>query len=680
MSVGENLAASLKRATDREMSVLELVGLAESLRATAPLQTIAQLYTVWIEHNAEHPLVYAVLFNHSAILTEMNDLQGAREALERSLAINPDFAPSRINLGRIYERFGSPDLSVEQWNVAIERMANVNGLSITHKTAALNQKARVLEANAQDEASEAMLKQSIEIDPSQSEVVQHYLAARQRLCEWPLIAPFERVTREKLMRNMSPLSMAVYTDDPMLQLASNADYNKRDVGDPTAPLMTSHWAARETRKGAPLRIGYLSSDLRTHAIGFLMAEMFGLHNRANVEVHVYYCGIVPDDAMMQRIKGTVDHWTSITEMDDVTAAQRISDDGIQILVDVNGYTRDGRLKLLALRPAPVIVNWLGFPGSMASPYHHYIISDDWIIPPAHEMYFTEKVLRLPCYQPNDRQRIVSDRTPTRAEMELPEDAIVYCCFNGTQKITRHSFDRWLSILKRVPNSVLWLLSGNEEAHKRLRDYAEAQGIAGTRLIFAKKMPNPEHLARYPLADLFLDTSPYGAHTTASDALWMGVPVLTLNGRAFATRVCSSLVRAAGLPELVCHTPQEYIDRAVALGKDKAALQTYREKLAAQRDSCDLFNTPKLVTALEGLYQQMWADYENGTLPQPDLTNLETYLEVGIKPDHDATEVLAMPDYTGWWQQNLAQRHAHRPIPADNRLWTQEAINMLAKGR
>lgn len=671
MSMSESVENSVKRASESGMSVLELVGLAEKLKVQAGHVPVATLYKTWIENNNGHQLLYAVLFNYSAVLTEMGNLQGAREALEASLSLNPDFAPARINLGRIYERFGSPDLSVEQWTTAIDRLAIVNGTNIAHKTTALNQMARVLESNSRDEASEALLRQSLEIDPHQSEVLQHYLAARQRLCEWPLVQPFDRVSREAMMSNMSPLSMAVYTDDPLLQLASNALYNKRDVGDPVAPVMTSHWAAREGRKGAPLRIGYLSSDLRTHAIGFLMAEMFELHNRQEVEVFVYYCGIIPDDAMMQRIKGTVDHWVSITEMDDATAARRIADDGIQILVDVNGYTRDGRVKMLPLRPAPVIVNWLGFPGSMASPYHHYIIADDWIIPPEHEIYFSEKVLRLPCYQPNDRKRVISSKTPTRQEMGLPEEAMVYCCFNGTQKISQPTFNRWLTILKRVPNSVLWLLSGNDEAQKRLCEYAEVRGVDPSRFIFAAKMPNAEHLARYPLADLFLDTSPYGAHTTASDAMWMGVPVLTLDGRAFASRVCGSLVRAAGIPELACATPDEYVDRAVALGKDREALSTYRQKLAAQRDSCDLFNTPKLVQSLESLYKQMWSDYESGSLPQPDLTNLDVYLEIGSKQDHDAMEVLALDDYEGWWAQNISKRHHHRPVQTDHRFWTEK---------
>ena len=205
-----------------------------------------------------------------------------------------------------------------------------------------------------------------------------------------------------------------------------------------------------------------------------------------------------------------------------------------------------------------------------------MIADEWIIPPESEMYYAEKVVRLPCYQPNDRKRVRSPaqarRVPKRA---CPEDAFVFCCFNGSQKYSKFTFDRWIEILKGVPNSVLWLIDAAEETKTRLWAYAEQNGIARSRIVFAPKLQNAFHLARYPLADLFLDTAPYGAHTTASDALWMGVPVLTLSGRSFASRVCGSLVRSAGLPELICQTPQEFVARAIALGHNRTEVKAYR---------------------------------------------------------------------------------------------------------
>jgi predicted O-linked N-acetylglucosamine transferase (SPINDLY family) len=299
------------------------------------------------------------------------------------------------------------------------------------------------------------------------------------------------------------------------------------------PHTVGRWIPPETPRSGRLRIGYVSSDLREHAVGFLTAEIFELHDRDAVEVFAYYTGPNMTDATRARIEATVDHWTDISGLGDAEAARRIVHDEIDILVDVNGYTKDGRTKLFARRPAPIIVNWLGFPGTMGTPHHNYIVADDRVIPKEFEKYYTEKVLRLPCYQSNDRRRVVAEHRPSRAEAGLPEDAFVYCCFNGPQKITRSTFGRWMTILKGVPNSVLWLLSSNALTDERLRQLAAQHDVAPERLIFAPKLRNEYHLARYPLADLFLDSAPYGAHTTASDALWMGVP----RQRRRAERAC-----------------------------------------------------------------------------------------------------------------------------------------------
>lgn len=661
------LASALARATDKSLSVLELIQIVEQIRITGDAAGVRLLYETWIDHNETDPLLYAVLFNFSVTLSDAGLFDESRQALERAITLKPDFAPLHINLGRLYERNRDIAGAVTEWTKVIDTLQQINGPSIQHKITALNQSARVLEAVGKDGAAEAMLRGSIEIDPSQREPIQHLLALRQRACEWPIVAPWERVSRAALMRGMSPLSSAGYGDDPVLQLATAWNYNQYDVGLPNPKAMPSHWAAIG-HTGGRLRIGYLSSDLREHAVGHLMAEVFAHHDREKVEIFAYYCGIKTNDPMHLAYQKQADHWCDVSGMTDAAAAQRMADDGIQILVDVNGYTRDGRTKLVALRPAPVIVNWLGFPGTTGSPYHNYIVADDWIIPPEYEIYYSEKVLRLPCYQPTNRNRMVSEHRPTRTEAGLPEDQMVFCSFNGTHKITRFTFDRWLTILSRVPGSVLWLLSSTDTVQERLHQYAARRGIAPQRLIFAEKRPNPDHLARYPLADLFLDNLPYGAHTTASDALWMGVPVLTLSGRSFASRVCGSLVRSAGLPELVCTHPDEFIDHAVALGRDRDFLHQYRDRLVAGRDSCVLFDVPGLVKSLEGLYVQMWQEFRDGRLPQPDLTNLAEYFEIGIEHDQEAEDVLALADYDAWWRKRLQARHALRPLQPDHRLF------------
>ncbi|HEY5282956.1 MAG TPA: glycosyl transferase, partial [Polyangia bacterium] len=568
------------------------------------------------------------------------------------------------NLGRVYERLGNAGLALVQWSVAVGKMSAVNGPAITHKTTALNQSARALETANQDDSAEEMLRHSLELDSHQREPIQHLIALRQRQCKWPVVLPSERVSPTLLMEGMSPLSAAAHTDDPLLQLAMAGNYNRMDVGTPAGAVQS--WPSAKNSSG-PLRIGYLSSDLREHAVGYLMTEVLGLHDRKKVEVFVYYCGPETSDTLHAHFKQTSDHWVAITQMSDAEAARRIAEDGIQILVDLNGYTREARLKLVALRPAPIIVNWLGYPGTMASPYHHYLIADDWIIPESHEMYYSERIVRLPCYQPSNRNRKIAERTPSRKEFGLPEQAMVYCCFNGAHKINRFTFERWLMILAQVPGSVLWLLGSTAAANERLRGYAAERGIARERLIFAEKAANPAHLARYVLADLFLDTAPYGAHTTGSDALWMGVPVLTLSGRSFASRVCGSLVRSAGLPELICASAEEFVERAVAMGRDPGLLRGLRERLRASRDTCVLFDMPGLVARLEDQYQQMWAQFSRGELPRPDLDNLDVYLEIGGKVDHETIEVQSVGDYHTWWTEKLATRHRFRPIAHDHRL-------------
>jgi predicted O-linked N-acetylglucosamine transferase (SPINDLY family) len=660
-------ASALKTLAERNLTVIELIQTAEALRASGAMELNLDLYKRWIAANQGNPLLYVAHFNHSVVLTSLGDLAGAREALQSAIALQPDFCPARINLGGIFERLGAADQAIAQWTAVVNHLAPITGVAVGHKLAALKQIGRVLETNFPANA-EMVLRQSLEIDPTQRELVEHFVALRLQQCEWPIVSA-SGVPKHALMRKMGPLPMAIYTDDPLLQLATAWDYNKDTIG---YPVPCPDVKPRALNSGR-LRVGYLSSDLRSHAIGSLMPEVFELHDRSKVEVFAYYCGIAAEDPIKVRLRSAIEHWVDISSMDDDSAARRIAADRIDILIDVNGYTREARTGLLAMRPAPIIVNWLGYPGTMGSPYHHYIIADDWIIPKDHEIYFSEKVVRLPCYQPNDRKRVIATRRPTRAEAKLPDNAFVYCCFNGAQKISRFTFQRWMTILGRVPGSVLWLLDGGEETRKRLLELAAQSGIGPERLVFAPRIAHPDHLARYPLADLFLDTAPYGAHTTASDALWMGVPILTLSGHSFASRVCGSLARSAGVPDLVCATPEEFVERAIALGGNRAELQRYKDRIEAGRQTCVLFDMNVLVKHLEALYQEMWQEFHKGQRPRPDLTNLDVYQEVGIEDDHDALEILAIKDYRTWYRDKLARRHRRCAIGPDRRVWTAAAI-------
>jgi predicted O-linked N-acetylglucosamine transferase (SPINDLY family) len=662
-----------RKAQAGELSLAALVTVAAELTAAGQSAQARQLYDIWASANSDDPQLYVALFNNAVLATETGDPVRAEEALRRAIELNPDFLPAHINLGGLLERAGAPDRAVAQWRDAAARALPVNGHSVRYVTAALKQIARVMSDRQQSESAELAIRLSLEIDPSQGDALEQFMALRLAQCRWPIAEPLERLNRTDLTRGIHPLSMAAYTDDPLLQLGASDHYSKAQAYDHMDNPSCDRRNAPIDVENRRLRVGYVSSDLRDHAIGYLMAEMFEVHDRSRMDVFAYYCGPESASALHDRISKAVEHWTPIRGMSDDEAAAKIAADGIDILVDVNGHTRDSRTGVFARRPAPIQVNWLGYPGTMGTPYHHYIIADETIIPPEAELYYSEKVLRLPCYQPNDRRRVVAARTPTRAEAGLPDSAFVYCCFNGPHKITRFTFLRWLEILRRVPNGVLWLLDGPAETQQRLRDFAEANGVAGERIIFAPKLANPEHLARYRLADAFLDTTPYGAHTTASDALWMGVPVLTVPGRCFASRVCASLVRAAGLPDLVCTSASDYVERAVELAGNPARLAILKRRLLLGRDDCVLFNTEMLVRNLEDLYSRMAADYARGFLPQPDLTNLEDYFEVGLAQDHDARETGSIADYHDVYKSGLARRHRCRQLHPDQRLWMQADI-------
>ena len=315
---------------------------------------------------------------------------------------------------------------------------------------------------------------------------------------------------------------------------------------------------KKTRTDWPrrVRVGYVSSDFREHAVGFALCEVPELHDRSKFEIFAYYSGRTSlNDDTQRRIKTAVEHWREIDGITDVDVAKQIVNDQIDILVDLNGYTKSATTRIFAYRPAPVIVNWCGYPGTMGSPYHNYIIADPQIIPPDKQVYYSEGVLYIPCNQPIDRKRNVAPRTATRADVGLADDVFVYACFNGMQKVTHACYQRWMSILAATPAAVLWLLTGDQATNAGLAATAADNGIDPKRIIFAQKAVNPQHLARLHLADLFLDTFPYGAHSTGADALTMTLPVLTMPGKTFASRFCSSVVRAAGVGDLVCATPE-----------------------------------------------------------------------------------------------------------------------------
>jgi len=671
--------STLQRVTASAIDLQDLIQACQALANAGRVELAQQVYKVWTGFNPDHPHRYAVEFNRAVLLSAAGDLTEAETALRAAIEARPSFMPAYINLGGVLERKGDYDAAIALWMSGVDQLQTVSSEALSHKTTLLKQISRVLMDKQRGAGAEATLLACLENDSTQRDAVGQYVPLRIGQCKWPVLTPTAQVDHATLMRGIQPLSLAAFSDDPLLLLAAAWLYVKDDIENKAKLPPVDRRNAPIDLTGRRMRIGYVSSDLRDHAIGYLMAEVLELHDRSNVEVFAYYCWPPSDSPHAQRNKAAVEHWVDIREMSDEQATARIAADGIDVLVDVNGLTKDARTGVFANRAAPIQVNWLGFPGSMGSPYHNYIIADDWIIPPGSELYYSEKVVRLPCYQANDRRRVVAEHRPSRTEVGLPEDGVVFCCFNGAQKISRFTFDRWMEILKRTPGSVLWLLDTHSDTNGRLADQAEARGVARERIVFAAKLANPYHMARYALADLFLDTSPYGAHTTASDALWMGVPVLTLSGRSFASRVCGSLVRSAGLPELVCETPHDFVEQAVALAADPGRLQSLRARLKASRDTCVTFDMDLLTSELEALYLRMCEDHQAGLTPQPDLCNLDAYLEAGIKSNPDVEEMLAVPDYHERYLKALSARHRMRPLPADGKLWTPEQIALIDAG-
>ncbi len=666
------LAGFLEKARQQRLPLTELFQFAESFNSAGQREQAAELYKSWIAYNDSNPLLHLVYFNYSVTLRQMGDLAGSIHALRACLKLEPRFGQGHINLGRALEDAGLTGQAIQQWQAYAEMTSEITPERVAHRLMVLQHMGRVLENAGLMEEAENTLWKAIEMRPDKTEAGQHWTALRQRQCKWPTLVPSEHVSSRQLLDALSPLTLACYADDPVFQLAKAYRYCKSLVGRPDLSGFSKLPPRHQSKTGQRLRVGYVSSDLRDHAVGFALSEVFESHDKSSVEIYAYYCGEArTDDATQRRIMSAVDCWRDISAVSDSEAAKQIIADEIDILVDVNGYTKHARTKIFAYRPAPVIVNFCGYPGSMGSPFHQYIIADEHIIPPENEIYYSEKVLRIPCNQPVDRKRQIAPR-PSRAEVGLPEDAFIFACFNGMQKITAQCFARWMAILCATPGSVLWLLGGGEDVDRRLRQAAEQMGVAPERLIFAPKAPNPKHLARIGLADLFLDTFPYGAHSTAADALTMGLPVLTVPGNGFASRFCSSIVAAAGVPELICDGPDDFVRKAIGFARDRQSLATVRQALERQRDASVLRDIPALVRRLEQLFWQMQGECERGETPVPDLSNLDVYYEVGAEIMKENVEFDDSSTYRQRYIEKLAQWHAFSPIPLDHRLWTAAA--------
>ncbi|HEV3138599.1 MAG TPA: hypothetical protein VGZ26_11860, partial [Pirellulales bacterium] len=373
---------------------------------------------------------------------------------------------------------------------------------------------------------------------------------------------------------------------------------------------------RTRDRNSKITVGYVSADFHSHATAQLTAELFEKHDRGHFSIIGYSFGPNDSSPMRRRLVNAFDRFVDLKNTAYQEAAELIAADGVQIAVDLKGQTMDSRQEIFSFRPAPIQVSYLGYPSTMGAPFIDYILVDDFVVPSDQQPFYTEKLVHLPgCYQVNDSQREIASHTPSRAECGLPEQGFVFCCFNNNYKITPAVFGVWMKLLQAVPGSVLWLLEGNRFAPANLRREALARGVAAERLVFAPRLPLAEHLARHRVADLFVDTIPYNAHTTASEALWAGCPLLTIAGETFASRVAGSLLRAVGLPELITTCLDEYEQLALRLATDPKQLADLRARLQTNKSTSALFDGGQFARNLEKAYVAMLEIYASGEKPR-----------------------------------------------------------------
>jgi protein O-GlcNAc transferase len=532
--------------------------------------------------------------------------QDANEAFEKACALAPADAEAWHRRGVVLQQLRRIAEALAAYERAVA-IAPDNLAARSDRANLLFEIERFEEAAADYAAIESA-------DPNRPSYIPGYLTlCRMKICDWKGLdearAAVAAGVREGLFV-IDPMGHSVMSSSAESQLLCARIWTREKF----PPQGAAFWAGPGHRHER-IRIAYVSSDFRTHAVASLIAGVFDHHDRANFEVTGLSYG--PDDGspMRRRLEQAFDRFIDIRDRDDTGVTAVLREMEIDIAIDLTGYTGVSRTGLFARRIAPVQVNYLGFPSTMGAEYMDYIIADRTVIPPEDVEHYSEQVVWLPDqYQANDRKRALAPRIPSREEAGLPANGFVYCCFNNNHKITPEMFSIWMRLLAQVEGSVLWLYQDNSAAARNLRREAQARGISGERLIFAPRVEPMEHLARHTLADLFLDTLPYNAHTTASDALWTGIPIITVPGATFAGRVATSLVTAAGVPELAVPALEDYEQLALALARDPERLRAVRDKILRNRETCALFDTEKITRYLEAAYRRMHERHRAGEPP------------------------------------------------------------------
>ena len=546
--------------------------------------------------------------NRGGLLVGLKQWNAARSSLDRATALKPDLAEAYFFLATLWAQVGQSEAAVENFDRAIAVKPDFVDAYRGRATALIELK-RFLPAIES-------LDRAVALNGNSGSMLGERRHAKMSICDWSdFSADVKRLAAgiEAGERVSPPHQVLALLDSAPLQYKA-ARIWVREVFPPNPELPAI--APRPRLNKA--RIGYFSREFYTHPVMILMAGVFEAHARSQYEVIAFSYGALSNDEFGQRLQRGVDHFIDVREKSDRDIALLAREMQIDIAVDLAGHTGFGRTGIFALRAAPLQVNYLGYAGTMGADYMDYLVADGTVVPEGYEKYYAEKIVRLPgSFLPHDSAREVANKVYSRGELGLPSTGFVFCCFNNSYKITPDVFDSWMRILARVPNSVLWLSQNNEIVVDNLRREASGRGVDAERLIFATRMPSPaDHLARHRAADLFLDTLPYNAHATAIDALWAGLPVLTLPGSGFASRVAASLLNAVQLPELIANSVGSYEDTAVHMAENPRHLTAIKEKLARNRLGSPLFDTPSFVKHLETGYARM----------------LER-LHAGLPPDH-----------------------------------------------
>jgi predicted O-linked N-acetylglucosamine transferase (SPINDLY family) len=536
-------------------------------------------------------------FVHGTVLQYMGNKESALRSFDAALEIQPDYPEVLLNSGAMLRGMFRHNDALERFN----RLVNIN----PDHVGALGNCGIILTEFKQSEQAIAMFERLIKIKPDYDYALGLLFYERMHICDW---TDFNALTEQiiegvragrRTCKSLAFMSASDAASDHLLAAQIFArHYCPKNV--------KSFWQGERYRH-EKIRIAYLSPDFREHPVGHLMAGVFEHHDKSRFETIAISLGIDDQSRLRGRMLKAFDRFIDVREIGSEQIAQMMRDMEVDIAVDLGGYTSDTRTDILSFRPAPVQINYLGYPGTMGTDYIDYILADRHIIPPEHQQFYSEKVVYLPdTYLPTDGSVRISERTPSRAECGLPETGVVFCSFSHDYKISPPVFDVWMRLLSQVPGSVLWLMSRGELAQRNLRKEAEARGVDSSRLVFAGRVPLVEdHLARYRQADMFLDTHPYNAHTTAADALMAGLPVVTYVGNSFPSRVAGSLLHAMGVPELITQSLEAYESLALRIAIEPSYLQSLKARIVENKSSCSLFDTKGFCRDLEAAYITMW---------------------------------------------------------------------------